>query len=271
MQLNLKRPIIFFDLETTGVNVASDRIVELCVIKVMPNGDKDAKERRINPGIPIPKESSEIHGIYDEDVKDCPSFKEIAKSLYDFMKDCDLAGYNSNKFDVPLLVEEFLRAGIDFEVEKMNLVDVQNIFHKMERRTLSAAYKFYCGKQLVGAHGAMADTKATLEIFEEQIKRYADKKFADDAGNMSVMIKNDMNYLHEFSKRNRSVDLMGRIVLNDDDVEVFNFGKHKGRPVEEVLTEEPGYYQWMMKGDFPLYTKRVLERIKVRMFNKGKI
>ena len=267
MKLNLKKPLAVFDLETTGTDVAKDRIVEMTVIKVMPDGSRDIKERRINPTISIPKEASDVHGITNEDVKDQPTFKSIAKSLADFLVDCDLAGYNSNKFDVPLLVEEFLRAGVEFDVSDRNLVDVQNIFHKMEPRTLSAAYRFYCDKKLIGAHGATADTMATLEVLEAQMDRYAGKEYEDDEGNITIPIVNDMDHLHEFSKRNNNVDLMGRIVLNDEGIEVFNFGKHRGVPVEQVLTKEPGYYNWMMDGDFPLYTKQILQKIRVRMFN----
>ncbi len=268
MNLNLTKPLAFFDLETTGTDVAKDRIVEIAVIKVFPDGSRDIKERRINPTIPIPKEASDVHGITDEDVKDSPTFKAVSRSLFDFLADCDLAGYNSNKFDVPLLAEEFLRAGLEFDVSNRNLIDVQNIFHKMERRTLSAAYRFYCDKKLVGAHGATADTEATLEILLAQMDRYADKEFEDDEGNVSVPILNDMKHLHEYSKRTDNVDLMGRIVYNEEGIEVFNFGKHKGVPVEQVLSKEPGYYNWMMDGDFPLYTKQVLQKIRVRMFNQ---
>jgi DNA polymerase-3 subunit epsilon len=268
MKLNLKKPLAIFDLETTGTSVATDRIVEMTIVKVHPDGSKDIKEKRINPTIPIPKESSEIHGIYDEDVKDSPTFKSIAKSLNEFLEGCDLGGFNSNKFDVPLLAEEFLRADIDFDINGRNLIDTQNIFHKMEPRTLTAAFRFYCDKKLIGAHGATADTLATLEILEAQVERYGGREYEDKDGNMHVPIVNDMDELHEYSKRTNNADLMGRIVFNEDNVEVFNFGKHKGVPVEQVLSKEPGYYNWMMNGDFPRYTKKVLQEIKVRIFNK---
>lgn len=256
MGLKLNKPIVFFDLETTGVSVATDRIVELSILKLHPDGKKEVKTRRVNPQMPIPKEASEIHGIYDEDVKDEPTFKSIAKSLAQFIGNSDLAGYNSNKFDVPLLVEEFLRVGVDFDIDNRSLVDVQNIFHKMEQRTLVAAYKFYCDKDLVGAHSAEADNIATFEVLEAQLEKYDE-------------LENDVKFLAEFSKRTKNADLMGRIVFNDDNVEVFNFGKHRGVPVKEVLEREPSYYQWMMNGDFPLYTKKVLTAIKLRSFNRN--
>lgn len=251
MNLKLTRPIVFFDLETTGVDVAKDRIVEISILKLHPDGKKEIKTRRVNPEMPIPPGSTEIHGISDEDVKDEPTFAALAKSLAQFIGNSDLAGYNSNKFDVPLLVEEFLRVGVDFDLESRKLVDVQNIFHKMEQRTLVAAYKFYCGKDLVDAHSAEADIKATYEVLESQIERYDD-------------LENDVDFLAEFSKRNNTVDLMGRIVYNENNIEVFNFGKHKGKPVSEILEKDPSYYNWMMKGDFPLYTKKVLTAIKLR-------
>lgn len=256
MKLNLTKPIAFFDLETTGVNVASDRIVELSVLKIFPDGSKESKTKRINPTIPIPKEASAIHGIYDEHVKDAPTFRAISKNLAQFLEHCDLAGYNSNKFDIPLLVEEFLRVDIDFDIKGRKLIDVQNIFHQMEQRTLSAAYKFYCSKNLENAHSAEADIVATYEILEAQLERYSE-------------LKNDMSFLHEFSSRSKNVDLAGRIVLNAKGEEVFAFGKHKDRLVTEVFKAEPSYYNWMMDGDFPLYTKKVITAIRLRsMGNK---
>ena len=254
MKLNLKRPIIFFDLETTGVNVTADRIVELCYIKVLPNGNEESKTMRINPEVPIPAHATAVHGITNEDVKDCPTFKEISKELEQTFRDSDLAGFNSNKFDVPLLVEEFLRSGINIDLRKTKLVDVQNIFHKMERRTLVAAYKFYCDKDLEDAHSAMADTRATLEVLEAQLDRYPEE------------LNNDVEFLSEFSTMTRNVDFAGRIVLNEKDEEVFNFGKFKGRKVSDVLRIEPGYYSWMMQGDFALNTKQVLTQIRLREF-----
>ena len=255
MGLALKKPIVFFDLETTGVDVAKDRIVEISILKLHPDGKKEVKTRRVNPEMPIPIESSEIHGIYDKDVKDEPTFKAMAKSLAAFIGNSDLAGFNSNKFDVPLLVEEFLRVGVDFDIENRSLVDVQNIFHKMEQRTLVAAYKFYCGKDLTNAHSAEADNIATFEVLEAQIERYDE-------------LENNVSFLSDFSKRTNNVDLMGRIVYNESNVEVFNFGKHKGTPVTTVLEKDSSYYKWMMNGDFPLYTKKVLTAIKLRGFNQ---
>lgn len=251
MQLKLTRPIAFFDLETTGVNVASDRIVEISILKVNPDGLKDIKTKRINPTIPIPPQSSAIHGIKDEDVKDSPTFKAAANELNTFFKGCDLAGYNSNKFDIPLLVEEFLRADVDFDITGRKFIDVQNIFHKKEQRTLSAAYKFYCNKDLENAHSAEADIVATQEILEAQLDKYPD-------------LKNETAFLHEFSMQNSNVDLAGRIIYNKEGVEVFNFGKHTGKAVEAVFKTEPSYYQWMMNGDFPLYTKKIITQIRLR-------
>ncbi|MDD6209195.1 MAG: exonuclease domain-containing protein [Bacteroidales bacterium] len=253
MQLNLKNPIVFFDLETTGVNFTSDRIVEISYLKVHPNGDEDIKTRRINPEMPIPPASTAIHGITDEDVKDCPTFKAIAKSLAVQIEGCDLAGYNSNRFDIPMLAEEFLRAGVDIDLRKRKFIDVQVIFHKMEQRTLSAAYKFFCDKDLENAHTAEADTKATYEILKAQLERYPD-------------LQNDMKFLDQFSRQNDFVDFAGRMIYNDKGVEIFNFGKYKGRSVEEVLKMEPSYYAWMMNGDFSLDTKRMLTQIKMRSF-----
>ncbi|MCI5058526.1 MAG: 3'-5' exonuclease [Flavobacteriales bacterium] len=247
--LKLSKPLVFLDFETTGINVAKDRIVEYAFLKLLPNGNQESKVGRLNPTIPISMESMEIHGITNEDVQDCPTFKDMAKEFDAFLKDCDFAGYNSNKFDVPLLVEEFLRVDIDLKVENRRLVDVQNIFHKMEQRTLAAAFKFYCEKELVGAHNAEVDNLATHEILLAQIDRYED-------------LKGDVKFLHDFSIRRPNVDLAGRIVMNKDNEEIFNFGKHKGKKVFDVFSEEPGYYGWMLNGDFPLYTKKVLKELK---------
>lgn len=252
MELNLKSPIIFFDLETTGVNIMTDRIVELSLIKVYPNGDEEVKSRRLNPEMPIPPQATAIHHITDEDVKDAPTFKQIAKDLARIFEGCDVAGFNSNRFDIPLLEEEFLRAGVDFDFSKRRFIDVQTIFHKMEQRTLVAAYKFYCHKDLNGAHSAEADTRATYEVLKAQLDHYP-------------TLQNDVAFLSEFSTQNKNVDLAGRMIYNENKVEVFNFGKHKGKPVEEVLRNEPSYYGWMMQGEFPLNTKKVLTRIKLRM------
>ncbi|MCA1763516.1 MAG: exonuclease domain-containing protein [Cryomorphaceae bacterium] len=278
MQLNLKKPLAFFDLETTGVNVASDRIVEIAILKVYPDGriekrpDPDTGPPRllINPTIPIPLESSLIHGIYDEDVKDAPTFEEISSKLFKFLFDCDLAGFNSNKFDVPILAEEFLRCGIDFSVEDRNLVDVQNIFHLMEQRTLKAGYKFYCGKDMENAHEAMADVEATFDVFKAQLEKYRETEIEDKQGQKYVPIVNDMDKLHEVSQRHKNVDMLGRIIYNEKGEKVFNFGKHKGKTVQSVLKSEPGYYGWMINGDFPLYTKKVLRDIREEMMSKKK-
>ena len=251
MRLNLKNPIIFFDLETTGINIASDRIVEISFLKVDLNGNETSKTLRLNPGIPIPEKVTAIHGISNEDVKDAPGFNEVAKSLARDFEGCDLAGYNSVKFDIPLLAEEFLRAGVDIDLKRRKFVDVQVIFMKMEPRTLSAAYKFFVNKELEEAHSAEADTRATYEVLQAQLDRYSN-------------LENDIGKLAEFSAHNRHVDFAGRIVYNEDDVEVFNFGKHRGKPVNEVLEKEPSFYDWMMKGDFPLDTKRKLTQIRLR-------
>jgi DNA polymerase-3 subunit epsilon len=255
MKLHLKRPLVVFDLETTGMSVNTDRIVEFSYIKVMPDGAENIKTLRFNPGIPIPHEVSLIHGIYDEDVKDAPLFKQKAKELAEEFKGCDFAGFNSNKFDFPLLVEEFLRAGVEFDVENRKFVDAQRIFHMMEQRTLTAAYKFYCNKELVNAHSAEADTIATLEVLKAQIERYEN-------------LENDVDFLHNFTKQDKNVDLAGRMVYNNDGVPVFNFGKHKGKPVQEVFKTDFGYYDWMMNGDFAEDTKRRLTQIKLQGFKK---
>lgn len=255
MRLNLKNPIIFFDLETTGINIASDRIVEISYLRVDLNGNETEKTLRVNPGIPIPEKATEVHGITDDDVKDAPGFNEVARSLARDFEGCDLAGYNSVRFDIPLLAEEFLRAGVDIDLKRKKFVDVQVIFMKMEPRTLSAAYKFFTGKELSEAHSAAADTRATYEVLQAQLDRYDN-------------LENDVASLAEFSAHNRNVDFAGRIVYDDHDVEVFNFGKYKGRPVKEILAQDPGYYGWMMNGDFPLYTKKVLTSIKLKSMNK---
>lgn len=266
MQLHLKNPIAFFDLETTGINIANDRIVEISIVKVSVNNETTIKTMKVNPGIPIPAETSAIHGIYDEDVKDAPTFKQIAKNMAAFLEGCDMAGFNILKFDLPLLVEEFLRADVEFDVSTRKLVDAQKIFHIMEKRTLSAAYKFYCNKTLEGAHSAEVDTLATYEVLKAQVEKYEGQEAVDPLGKPLGTVTNDMGALHDLTSSNM-VDLAGRIVKNNDGVEVFNFGKHRLKPVEEVLRREPGYYDWMMKGDFPLDTKRKLTQIKLRGFN----
>lgn len=263
MSLNLKSPLAIFDLETTGTSIANDRIIELSFVKVSVNGEKEVKTMRINPTIPIPYESSVIHGIYDEDVKDAPTFKSVAKNLGKWLEGCDLGGFNAIKFDVPILVEEFLRADVDFEVTNRRLIDAQRIFHMMEKRTLSAAYKFYCDKELVGAHGAEADTLATLEVLEAQIERYDGQEVTDNLGNKIGMIENNMETLHQLTF-NKLVDLSGRLGYNSEDQIVFNFGKHKGKLVTDVFKNEPSYYDWMMKAEFPLDTKRKLTEIRLK-------
>lgn len=251
MKLNLKNPLVFFDLETTGTNINTDRIVEICYLKVYPNGNEESKTMRINPGMPIPAEATAIHGIHDEDVKDCPTFKEVARNIARDIEGCDLAGFNSNRFDIPVLAEEFLRAGVNIDLARHKFVDVQVIFHKMEQRTLSAAYKFYCGKNLEDAHTAEADTRATYEVLMAQLDRYPE-------------LKNDIVFLSEYSSFNRNVDFAGRMVYNDAGVEVFNFGKYKGASVVEVLKKDPGYYSWILNSDFTLNTKAMLTKIRLR-------
>lgn len=252
MKLNLKNPLVFFDLETTGINIATDRIVELCYIKVYPNGNEESKSMRINPEMHIPEASSAIHGIYDEDVKDCPTFKQVARELANVIEGCDLAGFNSNRFDIPMLAEEFLRAEVDFDLTRRKFIDVQNIYHKLEKRTLSAAYKFYCGKDLENAHSALADTEATYEVLQAQLDKYPNE------------LQNDMQFLADFSRMSNNVDFAGRIVYNEQGVEVFNFGKYKGMPVTEVLQKDSGYYGWVMQGDFTRNTKQVLTQLRLR-------
>lgn len=253
MKLNLKNPLVFFDLETTGVNINNDRIVEICYLKVYPNGNEESKTMRINPEMHIPEQSSAVHGIYDEDVADCPTFKEVAKVIARDIEGCDLAGFNSNRFDVPLLAEEFLRAGVDIDMSRRKFIDVQVIYHKLEQRTLSAAYKFYCDKNLEDAHTAEADTRATYEVLKAQLDRYPEA------------LQNDMGFLSEYSSFTRNVDFAGRMVYNEQNIPTFNFGKYKGQPVEEVLRKDPGYYSWMLQGDFTLNTKQMLTRIKLGM------
>ena len=255
MKLHLKRPLVVFDLETTGTSVNLDRIVEFSFIKVMPEGTETIKTLRFNPGIPIPLEVSLIHGIYDDDVKDAPLFKLKAKELAEEFMGCDFAGFNSNKFDFPLLVEEFLRAGVEFDVENRKFVDAQRIFHMMEQRTLTAASKFYCNKELIYAQGAEADTIAKLEVLKAQIAMYEN-------------LQNDVDFLHNFTKQDKNVDLAGRIIYNIDGIPVFNFGKHKGKLVQDVFKTDFGYYDWMMNGDFAEDTKRRLTQLKLQGFKR---
>ncbi|WP_031425821.1 3'-5' exonuclease [Flavimarina sp. Hel_I_48] len=254
MQLNLSRPICFFDLETTGTNVANDRIVEISVLKVHPGGKEEKFTWLVNPTVPIPAETTAVHGIKDEDVADKPKFKELATEIYNLIKDSDLAGYNSNRFDIPLLAEEMLRADVDFDMKNRHAVDVQTIFHKMEQRTLAAALKFYCQQELTDAHSAEADTIATYEVLKAQLDRYED-------------LENNMKSLADFSARKKLADFAGFIAYNKDDEEVFSFGKHRGKKVDDVLDQEPGYFGWIQNADFPLYTKKVLTAIKLRKLN----
>lgn len=254
MQLNLTKPICFFDLETTGTNVAQDRIVEISILKVMPNGNKESHTWKVNPGVPIPKQASDIHGITDQMVMGEPTFKELAPKVMALMKDSDLGGFNSNRFDIPLLAEELLRAEVDLDLKKSQSVDVQTIFHKMEKRTLGAAYKFYCDKNLDDAHSAEADTNATYEVLLAQLDKYEE-------------LENDVKALAEFSSHKTFADFAGFVGFDKDGREIFTFGKYKGTLVEEVLDKEPGYFGWLLNADFPLYTKKVLTRIKLNRFN----
>jgi DNA polymerase-3 subunit epsilon len=265
MELNLEKPLAFFDLETTGTQVATDRIVQVAVVKIQPDGGKDTIDQIINPEMDIPEEVTQIHGISDLDVVGKPTFAEFAPKLYAFLDNCDLAGYNAIKFDIPLLVEEFLRVGIDFDLKDRKFIDVQNIFHKMEPRTLKAAYKFYCNKPLERAHDALADTEATYEILKAQLDVYEDAEFTDKNGKVSKPVVNDVAGLHNFSTVMKNVDLVGHIVFNDRQQEVFNFGKYKGRAVETVFRKEPAYYDWMMRSQFPQSTKKVIQAIKMRI------
>ena len=252
MPLTLKRPLLFFDIEATGLDTSRDRIVELSYIKVSPDGSEEAQTMRFNPTIPISAEATAVNGITDEDVAQCPTFADKAAELARVFSGCDIAGYNSNHFDVPMLVEEFIRAGVEFDVSACNLVDVQGIYHKMEKRTLAAAYQFYCHKDLVNAHTAMADTRATLEVLRAQLDHYGDQ------------IPHSIEGLAEFSRFNKNVDLAGRIIYDDKGTPVFNFGKHRGRPVEWVVKNEPGFISWMLQADFPQNTKQALTRLYLK-------
>jgi len=265
MKLNLKNPLVFLDLETTGINIVTDRIVEIALLKIDIDGSEEEKLQRINPEIPISDEAKRIHGISNNDLVNEPTFKEVAKSMAKFIEGCDLAGFNSNRFDIPLLAEEFLRAGIEIDLKKKKFIDMQAIFHKMEKRTLVAAFKFYCNKELINAHSAMADTRATYEVMQSQLDMYQETEYEDQKGIKSIPIVNDMDKLGEFSSYDKNVDFVGRIVYDENGVEVFNFGKNKGVPVVKVLNEQPGYFGWIMNGEFPLYTKKVLTNIKLRM------
>lgn len=254
MELKLSRPICFFDLETTGTNVAKDRIVEISILKIYPNGNKDSRTWLVNPEMTIPEEVVAVHGISNEKVAHEPTFKELSKEIYTMIKDSDLAGFNSDRFDIPLLAEEMLRSDVDFDMKNMVSVDVQTIFHKMEKRTLGAAYKFYCQKNLEDAHSAEADTMATYEVLMAQLDRYPE-------------LENNVKQLAAFSRRRQTVDFAGFIVLNEEQEEIFAFGKHKGKRVHDVLEQEPGYFGWILNADFPLYTKKILTQIKLSKLN----
>ena len=255
MQLNLKNPLVFFDLETTGINITTDRIVEISYLKIYPNGKEVSTTYLVNPERPIPAESTAVHKITDDMVKDKPTFKELAKTIAKDLEGCDIAGYNSNRFDVPLLIEEILRSGVDIDLSQRKFIDVQTIFHKKEQRTLTAAYKFYCDKSLEGAHSAEADTRATYEVLMGQLDKYED-------------LVNDVEFLAQYSTQNKNVDFAGRMIYDEKGVEIINFGKYKGVPVTKVLATDPGYYNWIMQGDFALGTKKALTEIKLRGFNK---
>lgn len=252
MKLYLTKPIVFFDLETTGIDIATDRIVEICLVRLEPNGNRQSMTMRLNPERHIPEEASAVHGIHDADVRECPTFREKAEELKNVFDGCDLAGFNSNRFDIPLLAEEFIRAGIVIDLNSPRRVDVQNIYHKLERRTLVAAYKFYCDKDLTNAHSALADTEATLEVLEAQLDHYPEE------------LRNDIDFLAEYSRRDNFVDFAGRFAYNEKGEEIVNFGKHKGRLVKDVLRVEPSYYNWMMQSDFTMNTKQVLTRLKYK-------
>lgn len=253
MKLNLKRPIIFFDLETTGLDIAKDRIVELCYIRVEPNGNEEARSMRINPEMHIPEVASSVHGITDDDVKDCPTFADVAPQLAATFEGCDLAGFNSNRFDLPLLAEEFMKAGVNIDLSHVQAIDVQNIYHKLEKRTLAAAYKFYCGRDLENAHSALADTQATYEVLQAQLDHYPND------------LQNDVDFLAEFSRMNRNIDFAGRFVYDESGKELINFGKYKGKAIKDVLSRDPGYYSWIMQGDFTKNTKDCFTRIRLRL------
>lgn len=252
MKLNLKRPIIFFDLETTGLDIAKDRIVELCYIRVEPNGNEEARSIRINPEMHIPEVASSVHGITDDDVKDCPTFADVAPQLAATFEGCDLAGFNSNRFDLPLLAEEFMKTGVNIDLSHVQAIDVQNIYHKLEKRTLAAAYKFYCGRDLENAHSALADTQATYEVLQAQLDHYPND------------LQNDVDFLAEFSRMNRNIDFAGRFVYDESGKELINFGKYKGKAIKDVLSRDPGYYSWIMQGDFTLNTKQVLTKLRLK-------
>jgi DNA polymerase-3 subunit epsilon len=263
--LNLTKPLVFLDLEATGLNLTADRIIDIAMLKAFPGGETQSKSWRVNPGIPIPAETTKIHGITDEDVKDSPSFAQVVNQVMDFIGNADLAGYNSNRFDIPMLIEECLRVDVDFDLKNRKLIDVQHIFYMMEPRSLSAAYKFYCNKKLENAHNAEADVRATYEVLLAQVERYKGVEIENKKGEVVVPIENNVTVLSSYTAGDiKVVDLVGRIVMNEKGVEVFNFGKHKDKSVEEVFRKEPAYYHWIMQGDFALYTKKIVTQIYLR-------
>ncbi len=268
MPLHLNNTLAFFDLETTGINIIHDRIIDASFLKIHPNGKRESKNFKINPGMPIPQASSQIHGIFDQDVATAPSFKQIAKSLAKFLEGCDLAGFSVIRFDVPMLMEEFLRADVKFDVSQRKIIDAQKIFHLMEKRNLTAAYKFYCDMELTNAHSAEADTQATFEVLEAMVDRYEGQPVLDNLGKQLGNLDNNMQSLHDITNTGM-VDFAGTMKFDKDNKEVFNFGKHKGKNVVEVLNQEPSYYDWIMKGEFPLDTKRKLTQIKIREINNN--
>jgi DNA polymerase III subunit epsilon len=265
MELNLKRPLAFFDLETTGLNVAKDRIIEISILKVNQNGTTDSKTWILNPEYAITAEATIVHGYSNEDLLDKPTFKSVAKDISRFLDHCDLAGFNALKFDIPLLVEEFIRADVDFDIKNRSMIDVQNIFMRMEQRTLKAAYRFYCNKDLTDAHSAEADTQATYEVLKAQIEKYENTEYTELDDQTSFPVKNNVLALHEFSSHHRNADLMGQLIYNEDGKETFNFGKYKGNTVEEIFKKDPSYYAWIMNADFPQYTKKLVTKIKLGM------
>lgn len=261
MNIKLDRPLVFFDLETTGLNISKDRIIEISLLKIMENGTEISKTYLVNPEMEISEDAFSVHGISNEDLLDAPVFAAIAPEIEQFLKNCDLAGYNSNKFDIPLLMEEFLRVNIDFDLRDVRFIDVQNIFHKMEPRTLAAAHKFYCKTEMENSHQAEADTRATYNVLKGQLDAYNGVQYEDKKTGKTIEFSNNIKMLSDFSTENRNVDFAGQIILNENDEEIFNFGKHKGKSVRDIFTKEPPYYDWMIKSDFPLYTKKVITRI----------
>lgn len=262
MKLNLENPIVFFDLETTGLDIANDRIVEISLLKILPDNTQISKTMRINPQIPISEKASEIHGIYDKDVQDAPIFSDVAIEIKSYFADADISGFNINRFDIPLLVEEFLRINIDFDIDDKNIVDVQTIYHKMEKRTLSAAYKYYCNKNLENAHSAEADTLATFEVLEAQLDKYKSTQIEDDNGKLIEPIQNDMKLLAEFTTPKKKADFAGFLGYDKNNEIIYTFGKFKNKRVKDIFIENPGYYEWILKSQFPLYTKYVLKKVK---------